>query len=113
MWMGSLAESGALKLSYSRSRVGFSAAAARLSRCMGSHLKSAIPDRQFHYHRRMRRLLLRAGMAVLLLVIVAVFGGYTYLRQSLPDYSGEATVTGLTAPVDIVRDGDAIPHVFA
>ena len=40
-------------------------------------------------------------------------GGYLYLRRSLPQIDGTATVAGLTAPIDIIRDADAIPHVFA
>lgn len=50
---------------------------------------------------------------VLLLVVVVAAGGYVYLRQSLPDYDADATVAGLSGDVDIVRDADAIPHIFA
>src|SRR5579871_4677524 len=61
----------------------------------------------------MRRILVRIGLAIVLLAAVAVLGGYLYLRQSLPDFDGGATVAGLTAPIDIVRDADGIPHIFA
>jgi penicillin amidase len=43
----------------------------------------------------------------------AVLSGYFYLRLSLPQMSGELTVTGLTAPVDVLRDAHGIPHIFA
>jgi penicillin amidase len=61
----------------------------------------------------MRRILFRIGLAIMLLALLAVLSGYMYLRQSLPDYDADATVTGLTAPIDIVRDADGIPHIFA
>jgi penicillin amidase len=38
---------------------------------------------------------------------------YLYLRQSLPVVDGETKVAGISGPVDIVRDADAIPHVIA
>ena len=50
-----------------------------------------------------------------LAVILAVGAGaaYHYLRQSLPVVNGTISVTGIRSTVDIVRDADAIPHVFA
>ena len=36
-----------------------------------------------------------------------------WLRHSLPQIEGEATAKGLGAAVDIVRDRDGIPHIFA
>src|SRR5258705_6820680 len=61
----------------------------------------------------MRRLIVRFLAALVLLLFVAVGAGYVYLRQSLPQMSGEIAVTGVSGPVDIVRDADAIPHIFA
>src|SRR2546430_5329064 len=61
----------------------------------------------------MRRWLLKALAAILLLAVLVFAGGYHYLRRSLPDVEGTVTVAGLSAPIDIVRDADAIPHVFA
>lgn len=40
-------------------------------------------------------------------------GGYLYMRRSLPQVSGSATVAGLQAPIEIVRDVDAVPHIYA
>src|SRR5471030_1092978 len=50
-----------------------------------------------------------------LLLIALLFGaaGYYYLRRSLPAIDGTTTIGGLSAPIDIIRDADAIPHVFA
>jgi penicillin amidase len=61
----------------------------------------------------MWRILVRLLAALLLLLIVTGGAGYLYLRQSLPQTSGTATVAGIAGPVDIVRDADAIPHIFA
>ena len=40
-------------------------------------------------------------------------GGYLYLRQSLPQDSGEIALAGLSAQVEVLRDRQAIPHIFA
>jgi penicillin amidase len=61
----------------------------------------------------MRRVLLKAAAAVLLLVAVVALGGYLYLRRSLPQIDGTITVGGVSGPVDIIRDADAVPHIFA
>ena len=51
-----------------------------------------------------------AGLAVACLAVAAV---YLSLRQSLPRTTGSLAVQGLSGAVDIVRDADAIPHIFA
>jgi penicillin amidase len=60
----------------------------------------------------MRRLL--NGLGILSgLVVVAGVSAYTYLRGSLPQLDGTVSVSGLSRPVDIVRDRDTVTHVFA
>src|SRR4029079_2013992 len=59
------------------------------------------------------RMLVKALVAVLVVVAVVVAGGRHYLRRSLPQIDGTITVAGASAPIDIVRDADAIPHIFA
>ena len=61
----------------------------------------------------MQRMILRAIAAMALIAVVVAAGGYHYVRRSLPQIDGTVTVTGLSAPVEIVRDADAIPHIFA
>lgn len=39
--------------------------------------------------------------------------GWAYLQGSLPTIEGEARAKGLSAKVEILRDSDGIPHVFA
>src|SRR5580765_1349143 len=50
-----------------------------------------------------------------LAVILAVAAGAAdhYLRRSLPLLDGTIAVTGISSAVDIVRDADAIPHIYA
>jgi penicillin amidase len=61
----------------------------------------------------MRRFLLKALAIVAVLVALVFAAGYHYLRRSLPQVNGTLRASGLSAPIDIVRDADAIPHVFA
>ncbi|MGE0448244.1 MAG: penicillin acylase family protein [Vicinamibacterales bacterium] len=61
----------------------------------------------------MRRLLVRTLAVLLVLAIAAVSVGYLLLRRSLPDFDEDAHVRGITGAVDIVRDADAVPHIFA
>jgi penicillin amidase len=53
-------------------------------------------------------------IAVLILAILLVLtAGYAWLRQSLPQLDGTVTLSGLGAPVDIVRDRYGVPHIYA
>jgi penicillin G amidase len=67
----------------------------------------------------LKALLIIAGL-VLVVATAASLGLYVYARQSLPVLDGTLVVPAtpasapvITAPVEIVRDADAIPHVFA
>ncbi len=52
-----------------------------------------------------------AGLALLALAVAGA--GYAYLRTGLPQTEGTLRIAGLEAPVEIVRDGFGIPHVWA
>src|SRR5215475_13352193 len=60
----------------------------------------------------MRRWLLGLSVALVILLVLAAGGAYAFLRRALPQVDGTITVAGVSAPVDIVRDADSIPHVF-
>ena len=61
----------------------------------------------------MRRVLL-IGLAILIaLVVLARAATLAYLRGSLPELDGNVAVSGISGPVDIIRDRDAVTHVFA
>ena len=59
------------------------------------------------------RILLRAGLALVVLLLAGLGGAYGYLRLSLPDLEGRASLPGLAAPVDVLRDAYGIPHIYA
>lgn len=61
----------------------------------------------------MRRLVVKALVAIVVLVVLAGLAGYAYLGRSLPQIDGEVAIGAVSAPVEIVRDADAIPHIFA
>ena len=52
-------------------------------------------------------------LGLLALLVLAAGGGYLWLRQSLPQLEGKIRVEGLRAPVTVVRDQWAIPHIEA
>lgn len=51
--------------------------------------------------------------ALLMGLVIVAIATYVYLRQSLPELSGEVKLGGVGATVDIVRDAHAIPHLYA
>ena len=53
------------------------------------------------------------ALALLLLAAAAAGAGYLWMRGSLALIDGERTVSGLEAPVEIVRDRHGVPHVIA
>jgi penicillin amidase len=63
--------------------------------------------------RRIARYALYAGGGLAVLAATGMAGGYWWLRGSLPDYSGTVQVPGPHAPIEIVRDAHAVPHIFA
>jgi penicillin amidase len=61
----------------------------------------------------MSRSIVKVAAGIVMLAAMTCAGLYLYLRQSLPQIDGQLKVDGLTAPIEIIRDRDAIPHVFA
>jgi penicillin amidase len=61
----------------------------------------------------MRRFLLKALAIVVGLLAAGLATAYVYARGSLPVLNGTIVVAGPSGPVDIIRDADAIPHIFA
>jgi len=58
------------------------------------------------------RWLFRLTSAALLLGAIAVVLLHYILGRSLPDYGENFSVAGISAPVEILRDRSAIPHIF-
>ena len=53
-------------------------------------------------------------LATALVCLAAALGGlaYYFAARSLPDYDATFNVTGISAPVEIVRDNANVPHIF-
>ncbi len=58
------------------------------------------------------RWLLRLFTGLLALGAFALFVAYWFLERSIPDYSEDFSVSGLSAPVEIVRNNSSVPHIF-
>ena len=56
--------------------------------------------------------LLRLFSGLLGLGALVVFIGYYFLERSVPDYSESFTVPGISAPIEVVRNNDDVPHIF-
>jgi penicillin amidase len=49
----------------------------------------------------------------LIIALLAGTAGYVYLRRSLPTVDGTLKAAGLSAAVEVVRDTDGVPHIYA
>ena len=58
------------------------------------------------------RWLLRGFTALIVLGLLAGFLTYYILSRSLPDYNEDFTLPGISAPVEIVRNNNNVPHIF-
>ncbi len=61
----------------------------------------------------MARWLIRAVIGVAMATLLLLGGGYFWLHTSLPKEDREIALAGLSAPVEIFRDENGIPHIFA
>jgi penicillin G amidase len=53
-----------------------------------------------------------AGVVTLVLLLAAT-GAWLYLQESLPRLDGEVKASGALAAIEIVRDKEGVPHLFA
>ena len=63
--------------------------------------------------RHLPRWLLFPAIVVVLAVVVLPFLAVSAVRESYPTTTGRLTLPGLSAPVDVLRDGHGVPHVYA
>ncbi|MEE9455278.1 MAG: penicillin acylase family protein [Paracoccaceae bacterium] len=61
---------------------------------------------------RLFKWMFRISLVAITLGVLALGVGYYLASQSLPDYEADYTVNGLDGPLEIVRDTNAIPHIF-
>ena len=58
------------------------------------------------------RWLLRLVVGLIALSLLAGFLAYYVLSRSLPEYTENYTLSGVSAPVEIVRNNANVPHIF-
>ena len=57
---------------------------------------------------------LRRSLATLLILVVAIIGGALFIaRSSLPQLDGTITVRDSSGEIEILRDSNGVPHIFA
>jgi len=61
----------------------------------------------------MRPLIVRILLSILVVAVLGTGALYHIVQRSLPTIDGETVVAGIAAPIEIVRDADAIPHILA
>jgi penicillin amidase len=65
----------------------------------------------------MRKVLKFAGWLLLIVLVIvaasAAAGYFWYRETSRPQVAGDLRLIGVTAPIDIVRDAEGIPHIYA
>ena len=59
------------------------------------------------------KLLAKTFVTIVLALVLAGVGAWLYLQGSLPRLDGEVVAKGLGAPVEIRRDPEGVPHIFA
>lgn len=59
------------------------------------------------------RWLTRLVSVAIVLSVLALLIAYWFLSRSLPDYDEDFSLQGLSGPVEIVRNNDNVPHIFA
>jgi penicillin G amidase len=58
------------------------------------------------------RWLMRLLTGLVALGLVCLIGVYYFLERSIPDYTESFTISGISAPVEILRNNDNVPHIF-
>ena len=58
------------------------------------------------------RWLLRLLTGLVALGLLCLIGVYYFLERSIPDYTESFAMPGISAPVEILRNNDNVPHIF-
>nr|WP_203591300.1 penicillin acylase family protein [Streptomyces sp. SID13031] len=61
----------------------------------------------------MLRVIILSGIVFAALLLVVAGTGVFVVRHSIPGYGGTVELTGLDADVEVVRDGNGIPQIYA
>lgn len=60
-----------------------------------------------------KKVLKRTLLVLLILIVLAIGGGYTYLKLTAPVYEGTITLSGLKEEVEVYFDKFGVPHIYA
>ena len=63
--------------------------------------------------KKLKQLFRRAVSVALVLLLASLAAGYMGLRTSLPTVDGEIALTGLDADIEILREANGVPHIYA
>jgi len=55
----------------------------------------------------------RIALGALAFLVFSLGASFAYLRHSLPKTEGEIALEGLKAPVEVLRDRNGVPHIYA
>ncbi|MFN3847469.1 MAG: penicillin acylase family protein, partial [Paracoccaceae bacterium] len=58
------------------------------------------------------RWLLRLLTGLVALGLLCLIAVYYFLERSIPNYAESFTISGISAPVEILRNNDSVPHIF-
>ena len=61
----------------------------------------------------MKQLLARAAVTLVLAIAAVLAALWIWLHNSLPQIDGEARAPGAQGEIEVLRDGEGIPHIFA
>ena len=61
----------------------------------------------------MKKVLIGIGIVVIVVGVTLVGVGMWFVRRSWPQVSGTVTISGLSAPVEVIRDEWGVPHIYA
>jgi penicillin amidase len=63
--------------------------------------------------RRTLKILRWLALILIVILLLGGSGGYLYFRHSLPTTSGTIQVAGIQGRIEIIRDLDSVPHIYA
>ena len=62
---------------------------------------------------KLKKLFRRAVSVVFTLLLLSLAAGYAALRTSLPTVDGEIALSGLDGKIEILREANGVPHIYA
>ena len=68
---------------------------------------------KFKISQKNKRFVTRGLIILIIFSLFLVFGAFIWLRGSLPTISGAFLSKTVSQPVEIIRDANAVPHIFA